>query len=189
MLVFSGVLKKKYQRGSSLKVINLFGAPGAGKSTIAAGLFFLMKTKNIQAELVTEFAKDVVWEGHFTLLDDQLYVFAEQNRRLNRLRKKVDYVITDCSLLNSAIYKPAEYPKSFDDIVLDIYNTYENINVFIDRVAPYSQTGRIQMEKESDELAPRIINFLDSRGIDCMRTSGSTDAPDKIFGELILPML
>ena len=39
-------------------VVNLFGAPGAGKSTGAAYIFFsILKMNGINAELVTEFAK------------------------------------------------------------------------------------------------------------------------------------
>jgi len=43
-------------------VVNLFGAPGAGKSTGAAYIFSQLKMAGINAELVTEFAKDKVWE-------------------------------------------------------------------------------------------------------------------------------
>lgn len=41
-------------------VINLLGAPGAGKSTLAALIFSKLKMKNIACEIVTEFAKDLV---------------------------------------------------------------------------------------------------------------------------------
>ena len=44
-------------------LVNLFGAPGAGKSTGAAYIFSQLKMNGINAELVTEFAKDKVWEG------------------------------------------------------------------------------------------------------------------------------
>lgn len=44
-------------------IINLFGAPGAGKSTGAAYVFSQLKAAGVNAELVTEFAKDKVWEG------------------------------------------------------------------------------------------------------------------------------
>lgn len=43
-------------------VVNLFGVPGAGKSTGAAYIFSQLKMAGINAELITEFAKDKVWE-------------------------------------------------------------------------------------------------------------------------------
>jgi tRNA uridine 5-carbamoylmethylation protein Kti12 len=73
-----------------MKVINLFGGPGIGKSTIAADLFALMKREGYNVELVNEYAKEVTWEGHFSYLDDEFYILAHQNRRLVRLKGKVD---------------------------------------------------------------------------------------------------
>ena len=57
-------------------VINLFGVPGSGKSTGAAYIFSRLKMAGINAELITEFAKDKVWEGNDTIFepDNQLYL-------------------------------------------------------------------------------------------------------------------
>jgi len=51
-----------------MKVINLFGGPGCGKSTAAAGLFHLMKSNHMSVELVNEFAKEIVWENNLVTL-------------------------------------------------------------------------------------------------------------------------
>lgn len=56
-------------------VVNLFGVPGAGKSTGAAYVFSKLKMKGINAELVTEFAKDIVWENNSRGLKNQEYIF------------------------------------------------------------------------------------------------------------------
>lgn len=45
-------------------VVNLFGEPGAGKSTGAAYVFAMLKMAGVDAELVTEYAKDKVWESN-----------------------------------------------------------------------------------------------------------------------------
>lgn len=45
-------------------IVNLFGAPGAGKSTLAAYVFAKLKMAGVNAELVTEFAKDKTWENN-----------------------------------------------------------------------------------------------------------------------------
>jgi adenylate kinase family enzyme len=39
------------------KVINLFGGPGCGKSTLAARIFSILKLKDISCELINEYAK------------------------------------------------------------------------------------------------------------------------------------
>lgn len=41
-------------------VVNLFAQPGAGKSTGAAYIFAKLKMAGVNAELITEFAKDKV---------------------------------------------------------------------------------------------------------------------------------
>ena len=144
-----------------MKVINLYGGPGAGKSTTAAGLFHLMKMKHLSVELVNEFAKDMVWDDSHNILKDQLYIFANQNRKLERLRGKVDYVITDSPLLLSLLYMPENYPLSFHPFVLDIFHGYYNINIFINRVKPYIKLGRIQTEDQAKEKDEKLKNLLD----------------------------
>ena len=43
-------------------VVNLYGAPGSGKSTGAAYLFSRLKMNGVDCEYVPEFAKSAVWE-------------------------------------------------------------------------------------------------------------------------------
>ena len=73
-----------------MRVINLFGGPGAGKSTTAAGLFFFMKSDSSfdkSVELVTEFAKDLTYAERFKELqgDNQLYITSKQHSKLHRI--------------------------------------------------------------------------------------------------------
>jgi hypothetical protein len=137
-------------------IINLYGGPGSGKSTTAAHLFALMKLDHMNVELVTEYAKDKVWEGSNHVLRDQLYVFAKQHNRLFRLIDKVDYVITDAPLLLS-IHYGAYLGYTFENLVLSMYHSMRNRNYFIRRVKPYSSHGRTQ--KTVDE-AIQIDNAI-----------------------------
>ena len=76
------------------KVINLFGNPGSGKSTTASYLFSEMKALGIEVELVTEVAKDLVWDEDWKRLNNQVYIFSTQLQRIDRLVGKVEYIIT-----------------------------------------------------------------------------------------------
>jgi ABC-type glutathione transport system ATPase component len=53
-------------------MVNIYGGPGCGKSTTAAGVFTLLKIHKIDCELVTEFAKDLTWENRHKTLENQL---------------------------------------------------------------------------------------------------------------------
>jgi adenylate kinase family enzyme len=143
-----------------MKVINLWGAPGAGKSTVAAGLFYNMKVAGYKVELVTEYAKDVVWDNRSDLLRDQLYLLAKQNRRLERLRDKVDWVITDSPLLLVLAYMPENYYSNFNSLTFDVWNSYTNFNYLLERSHDYKRDGRVQTEEESRVIDDKILDIF-----------------------------
>ena len=73
------------------KIINLYGAPGSGKSTIASGLFFHMKMAGLNVELASEYIKSKVFEENPYPFKDQLYCFAKQHKKLRELNDKVSH--------------------------------------------------------------------------------------------------
>lgn len=154
-----------------MKVINILGGPGAGKSTTAAGLFFEMKKRQIEVELVTEYAKDMTWEKRHNVLSDQLYILAKQNRRLVRLQGQVEWVITDSPLLLGLVYKEPNYYKTFEDFTLEVFHSYDNHNFLIGRDFAYQAAGRNQTAEQAVEVDDQIKNMLDSYNIDYHRVT------------------
>lgn len=167
-------------------VTNLFGQPGAGKSTTAAGVFSQLKLYGIRAELVTEFAKDMTWEQNNVVLNDPAAVFGEQNRRMWRLRGKVDVVVTDSPLLLSCIYAPDGYPPEFHMFVEALTNQYyDNVNFMIQRVKAYDPIGRNQNEAEAADLANKIEDYLKVNDIDYMSLKGNEAAVATIVFQIM----
>ncbi len=162
-------------------VINLFGAPGSGKSTGAAYIFAQLKMHNINCELVTEYAKDLTWEQRTRSLSCQEYVFGKQSFRMMRCRDQVDVIITDSPLPLTIFYNsnPA-LDENFNTTVMNIFDTYDNYNFLIKRVKPYNPIGRNQTEEESNEIGAQIQTFLDNRGILYITCEGKEDSYDFI---------
>ena len=157
-------------------IINLFGAPGAGKSTGAAYIFSKLKMLGVNAELVTEFAKDKVWENNTAVLSNQTYVFGKQHFRISRCANKVDVIVTDS-------------PEEFNDLVAKIFKSYNSINYFIERDKPYNPKGRLQTEKERDYLAEKIKDMLAKYDIQYENRRGNLSAYNKIVEDIYSQLL
>lgn len=144
-----------------------------------------MKNSGLSVELVTEYAKDLTWEGRFDLLTDQLYILAKQNRRLQRLQGQVDFVVTDSPLLLSYHYVTPEYlPLHFKNLVLELWNQYDNHNIKINRVKPYVQKGRSQTQEQAVEIDTKINEMLTKLDIKTYSFDGDRECPHKIFSHL-----
>lgn len=144
-------------------LVNLYGAPGTGKSTGAAYIYSKLKLDGINCELVTEYAKDMVWDQNKKAIYNQAYIFGNQYYRISRLENEVDVVITDSPLLLSIIYnKDKRLGNEFIQLVKAVSNSYENrIDILFKRVKQYSIVGRLHNEKESNELFDNIKDLLD----------------------------
>lgn len=164
-----------------MQVINLFGGPGCGKSTTAAGLFYRMKHEGKKVELVTEYAKDIVWADRHRELDDQLYITGKQHHRLFHLKNKVDYCITDSPLLLSLVYNRT-MPQTFHPFVVDVFHMYDNLAVILNRTKPYMLFGRSQTEDEARELDRQIYSLVHSTlpSTQILQIDGNQEAPARI---------
>lgn len=173
-----------------MKVVNIFGSPGAGKSTARAGLFYKMKMSGSSVEEVTEYAKDVVWEERYNVFQDQLYLLAKQNRKLLRLREKVEYVLTDSPIILNAVYLEQckhlnKFSNTLSSLILEVFNEYDNINIFLNRKHKYEEIGRYQSELESDEISKNIKQLLYDNNIQFLEIDSNHLDIDKLY-ELIL---
>jgi adenylate kinase family enzyme len=173
-----------------MKIINLLGGPGVGKSTVAAGLFYELKSQGLEVEYVTEYAKDLTWENRHNILEDQLYVFAKQHRKLARLlNHKIDWVITDSPLLLSLVYvNPQHLSSNFHNLVLEIFNKYENFNFLLKRNVQYNPIGRNQDEYQSLLLDQKIRTMLYDYHITYTEILGGNDAVHSILSNPIFDL-
>lgn len=161
------------------KVINIFGAPGSGKSTLAFGLMYHLKMKGIECELCHEWIKMKLYEGTTYPFHDQLYTYAKQNKLLNQLNNKVEYIVTDSPSVQCIAYDEKE-PKVFKQMALDYFNQYNNLNIFLERKHKYQPSGRNQTEEQAEIVGNKIKNMLDELGI-CYKTLYANTALENIL--------
>ena len=169
-----------------LKVINLFGAPGVGKSAACAGLFYLMKKNHFSVEQVTEYAKYLILSGNQKALENEpSKLLAEQYHKQEILKGVYDYAVTDSPLLLVNFYNQNK-KSHFDEFALGLFNEFDNINLFITReisVSEYETRGRIHSLEESRAVATQMRQYLLGRGlnlIDC-KIEREKDVAESLF--------
>lgn len=153
----------------SALIVNCFAGPGAGKSTLASGVFHHLKKDGVNCEFVHEFAKELAWENRTEALQDQIYILGNQIHMLHRCMEKVDVIITDTSILYGIIYArkyhQSPYPEEFEGLVLSAFRHMDNLNFFVNRKKAYNPIGRYQDEDDARDLDTRIHTALIGYGI------------------------
>lgn len=160
-------------------IVNLYGGPGSGKSTMASRLFSELKESAVVAELVTEYAKDLTWQESYYELGNQIYIFGKQQHRIWRVYGKVQVIITDSPLLLGLIYGNSS--DTFKQLVVEEHKSRNSIDIFLNRVKPYSKIGRNQTEDEARIIDSKIKDILDIHVGDYYRIDGIKSSTDQIL--------
>ncbi len=140
----------------------------------------------INAELVTEFAKDKTWEKAEAPFQNQAYIFGEQSYRLSRCKDDVDVIITDSPLPLSIVYNPdMNVQEELVSFVLKTFNTYDNINYFVRRDKPYNPIGRMHTEKEAQKIENSMYYLLEKFHIDYKLLQGNQQGYDNVVNDVL----
>lgn len=175
-----------------LKVINLFGAPGMGKSSVRSGVFWLMKSLHMSVEEVSEYAKYLVLtDRKWQLTEEQLYLFSKQLHKQHVVRRNgYEYAVTDSPIQLCPYYAPATYYKTFGPLVDEAFDSFENINFFLSRdlgaSAVFEDRGRMHDRKAALQEETRMKQFLADKGIVCTELPVDMFTPWRIL-ELLAP--
>ena len=144
--------------------LNFFGGPGVGKSTAAAKMFYELKTRDVRCELVGEFAKELVYNRAYSVMGDQLYLFAEQAHRLRMLEQYgVQIAICDSPLLLAPVYGQKE---DLTSLAIAENDKYNNINYVIARHDHFLKADKRSTKlSEAKQKDLQILALLRSHSI------------------------
>jgi nicotinamide riboside kinase len=149
-------------------IVNLFGPPSAGKTTVAHGMLYKLKCAGISCEYAPEYAKELVWQQDDDGLADQQGILQEQLSRLDTYAGQVDVIVTDGPLLLASFYCNKYWPAKGPDLdtkAIMYHSHFKNLNFFIERSHAYEARGRYQTDEESFAIQDELKDFLDVRHV------------------------
>jgi len=140
-------------------IINLFGGPGIGKSSIAAGLVYKLKRKHISCDAPYEFPKALAWDNNGVAIKDQF---------------------------DSQTYPTCLYGKEFDDLIIFMNNYYSSLNIVLKRSEEgiHNDKERYQNLEDSIHLDNAIKAKLEEFQIPYIEVDVNKNTVNKIL-ELI----
>ena len=151
-----------FRRGPLL--VNIFGGPGCGKSTMAAGLKYRLGLQGINAEIAHEWVKEVIYAGDNPRTYPPSEILHQSTRRIERLTDKVDVIICDSPILMIAIYN-----KDVQAIAIEATHTHnlqqwwepKPVNILLTRhEGAFDQRGRVHSYEESLKVDEECMNAL-----------------------------
>lgn len=167
-----------------MKVINIYGGPGVGKTTVAMNVFTALNMQQKKIEYVDEYAKELTWNESFKVMENQRMIFANQHQKFWRLRDKIEVVVTDAPLFNSIVYSgKGEDNKTFHADVFYEFNKYKNLNFYLRRETEYKEHGRSQKLKDAIAVDEEVIRCLEWFKVPYV-TLGLKDAAETILSFL-----
>ena len=171
-----------------MKIINLFGGPGSGKTTFAYYLAYRFKQAGFRAELVGEAAREIIYDRNppatggtaAQLIDNQLMITGLQAERIKRLeRHGIEIAISDSPLRMGLMY--VDDPGMRTALNLAIRRFEEGyphqLNVRVHRTpGKYDKESRAQTEHEATVLDDKIWEMMQKNPNDYATIWGHEEA-------------
>lgn len=151
-----------------MKVINLFAAPGIGKSTTAKILSGMLSLADYKVEFLPEFAKFATLARNQAALGDQIYMFAKQENRLRVLANTdIDFAVMDGPLPLALLFQPENYYVHYEPLVMEVFNSFDNLNFLLHRGvdSSYKTFGRNETEEQSAVLHRALVSVIGKHDI------------------------
>lgn len=175
-------------------LINFFGSPSSGKTTLSAALFTQLKVMGLNAEFTPEYVKSWVYESRPVGKYGQFTIFGEEVRRQSRLFNTVDVAISDSPVALTGFYN-CFYNQGSDNCLSapckEFYRRAKEedkvhiINFLLPKRKEYTAGGRYQSKDEADMIDIQLREWLNNEGYEYIEL----DCPDKDRVDTIIEKL
>lgn len=165
----------KHSPNLKTKKINIYGGPGIGKSTVAALLFAELKLRGLHAEIVTEYAKELVYEGIDLTKSNQTLqdrILLEQLRRELVFENSVEFLVCDSPILLNAFYNGS---KKAQELAKDSISSKDDLHIILERgFEKFETKGRSHDEKQSKDIDDKMETYLKEHKVKYHKIGGSS---------------
>lgn len=140
-------------------IVNLYGTPGAGRSTLALYLTAELKRRDVQAHFVQEQIKLRAFDK--TPLAPYEFIFYQraQERAFQDAVESggIEVIITDAPILLSCFYNSTD---TFDVNLTGDLPPHTIINLWVNPWKKYTEKGRFRTEDGSEELKDKMKDYI-----------------------------
>lgn len=168
-------------------IVSLVGGPGAGKTTNALLLAGKLKAAGVEAEYVSEAARDRHLEGKLASAA-QFDLLASQMKRVVRcFGSGIQVIVTDSPIILQAIYAHSEAERERVIACHDMLAAVCDQRIFVIRRASdkdHSMVGRAHDAEQAKSLDVEVVTLLQLLRVP-FTTLARECASDEIFNEIM----
>lgn len=164
------------------KLINVYGGPGAGKTTVAATIFAHLKQTGRHAELCLEYAKELVYRGGIGPGMEDLIMEEQLWRHDTYVIGEVDYVVTDAPLLHKASFSHGKEYKVMVEEARVMEDKYTSVlHLMLPEPVGCDMRGRMHDADQSASIHRRTLMTLATEGIEVVNVVNIPQALEAVF--------
>lgn len=178
-----------------IRRINLFGGPGAGKTALAAWLFYEFKRRRVNVEHVQEYAKILAHRKTPPKGWDQWHIWNKQQRREYEVLRedRVAYTITDSPVFLASCYGEFNKAPGWQQLQIasDLFDKeFPPLNIYLERCdGIYVKEGRFQDLEQAKKIDRFVLSRLKKTKRKFYRFGTLKRAEKKIFLTFVLEQL